>query len=166
MKLFLINVPGQPVQNAITAYIFSKTHFAVYGQDYKLISEWSLGKKKTKTNLLVVTKQNYNDVQVTKTACYDLWLKNIKDTLQQIKYNVRGKIKKTCYFCICSELIWGNHRAIVTVLCTAYFWFSGRSRCVCAVSSVFLWLLWWEVAKETLVQPSGLFAPNQSCFFL
>lgn len=32
MKLFLINVYGQPIQNAKTAYIFRRTHFAVYGR--------------------------------------------------------------------------------------------------------------------------------------
>lgn len=39
-------------------------------------------------------KQNWNNVEVTIAACYDLWLKNTKDTLQQIKCNIRGENNK------------------------------------------------------------------------
>lgn len=35
--------------------------------------------------------QNWNDVEVSIAACCDLWFKNIKDTLQQIKCNVGGE---------------------------------------------------------------------------
>lgn len=72
MKLFLINVPGQPVQNAITACIFRKTHFAVYG---RILNEFQsdlwVKKNQTNPNLLLVMMQNCTDVEVTKAACYD-----------------------------------------------------------------------------------------------
>lgn len=163
MKLFLINVPGQPVQNAITACIFRKTHFAVYGRILNEFQSDFWGKKKNKTQTFYWL---WRKIALMWKSLKQPAMTGHKRYLTANQMKCKGKKQKTWCFCICSELIWGNHRAIVRVLCTACCWFSGRTRCVCAVSSVLLWLLWWEVAGETLVQPSGLSAPSQSCFFL
>lgn len=88
MKLFLINVHGQPIQNAKTAYIFRRTHFAVYG---RILNEFQSDvwekKRKQKQNILLRCGSH-------SAACYDLQLKSIKDALQQIELIVRGKNKK------------------------------------------------------------------------
>lgn len=93
------------------------------------------------------------------------WLKDVKDTFQQIKCNARGKKTQTANsvyaqgsFEGTTEQLWGcSAELIVSFLAEVD---------VYPVSSMFLWLFFREITRETLVKPSGLFAPNQSCFFL
>lgn len=87
MQLFLINVRGQPVQCAITTYFFRRTHFAVYG---RIKTGFQKGYQGEKTfywlqNKITLMWKSLKQPAVT------WWLKDIKDTLQQIKCNAGGK---------------------------------------------------------------------------
>lgn len=91
-------------------------------------------------------------------------LKDIKDTLQQIKCNSRGKTKQTANF-ICAQ---GLFEGITEQLqgCSAQLVVSSLAEVDVYTLCLQSFFHFFVEMRETLVQPSGFFAPNQSCFFL
>jgi len=98
-RVFLISLHGQPVQRAITSYLFRRTHSAVYGR-IKPDCRKDLWEKETFLLLQSKITQIWKSL---KQPAVTWWLKDVKGTLQQIKCNARGK--KNCLLRICSGLI-------------------------------------------------------------
>lgn len=90
MAVFMdvINVSDQPISHTLTACICRKKHVVAYDSINTEFQKGSLGERKP---LLLITKQNYTDVEIIKGPAVARWVKDIKDTSQQNKCNVRAK---------------------------------------------------------------------------